>query len=202
MLGLNYATVFDPLMRDLRQFVPDFAGMKPGDSVLDVCCGTGAQVCQYAIRGMLATGIDLNPAMLKLAEGYKKKLDLANASFRMADAAKLPFGDGTFDFASISLALHEKEDSLRDAVISEMKRVVKQGGSLVFIDFSSPVPGSLFGLAVRIVEPMAGREHHGYFRHYVAKGGLSRLLRKNGLEPLRRACMKSGAISIMLAPNG
>jgi ubiquinone/menaquinone biosynthesis C-methylase UbiE len=188
-------------MRNLRQFVPDFAGMKPGDSVLDVCCGTGAQVCQYAIRGMLATGIDLDPAMLKLAERYKKRLNLANASFQMADAAKLPFGDDTFDFASISLALHEKEDSLRDAVISEVRRVVKQGGSLVFIDFSSPVPGSLFGLAVRIVEPMAGREHHRYFRQYVAQGGLSRLLKKNGLEHVKQTCMKNGAISIMLVPN-
>ncbi len=44
--------------------------MKAGDKVLDVCCGTGAQVLEYGRRGIVATGIagiDISLSMLKIA---------------------------------------------------------------------------------------------------------------------------------------
>ncbi len=38
---ISYATVIDPLLKDMREYLPRFAGMKAGDTVLDVCCGEG-----------------------------------------------------------------------------------------------------------------------------------------------------------------
>ena len=64
---LSYENVIDPLLRDVRQLTPDFAGMQPGQRVLDVCCGTGEQVFEYGRRGIIANGIDSSRDMLMVA---------------------------------------------------------------------------------------------------------------------------------------
>jgi ubiquinone/menaquinone biosynthesis C-methylase UbiE len=68
VLNINYATVIDPILREVRQYLPAFAGMKTGDSVLDVCCGSGVQVYEYLRKGLAAQGVDNN---------NKQMLDLA-----------------------------------------------------------------------------------------------------------------------------
>ncbi len=109
MFFFNYSTLVDPFLRHVRLYAIRFSGLKAGDRVLDVCCGTGDQVYYYARAGLLATGIDLDPAMLRLAAKDKRSRVQDNASFRMADARWLPFTDNSFDGASVSLALHEKK---------------------------------------------------------------------------------------------
>ena len=135
----NYETLVDPLLRDLRKFTPEFSGMKAGDKVIDVCCGTGAQVLEYGRRGIVATGIDISPSMLKIATRNMTRQKAVNVSFQLADATSLPFLHGYFDCASISLGLHDKEKPIRYQIISEMKRVVKQDGALILIDFQAPL---------------------------------------------------------------
>ncbi len=195
MLFFNYSTLIDPLMRDIRVFVPNFAGMKAGDKVLDICCGTGDQVFYYAEKGAVAYGIDLDPKMIYVAENDKRKGK--NVSFRIADAAKLPFKDGFFDYVSISLALHEKERSVRDKIISEMKRVIKKDGSLIFIDFKIPMPNNLYSYLIKSVEYLAGRGHFRYFKDYVNQGGLDRLLGENQLHEEKRSFLKNNNIVII-----
>ena len=117
-----YTTFVDPFLKDIRLFVPAFAGMKPGDRVLDVCCGTGDQALYYAAGGMEACGIDLDETMITQAEQSKVRRNL-KASFSVQDASALSFGDGSFDYATISMALHEKDAVLEDSVIAEMRRV-------------------------------------------------------------------------------
>ena len=58
MCASFYVTLIDPLLRDIRLFVPGFAGMKAGDRVLDVCCGTGDQVLHCAAGGIKAKAAD------------------------------------------------------------------------------------------------------------------------------------------------
>ena len=122
---LNYENLVDPLLRDIRKFTPDFAGMKVGDRVLDVCCGTGEQVFEYGRNGIIATGIDIDPNMLKIALKNMAKNNLENVSFQQADATNLPFSDCHFDCASISFGLHDKGRIAREKVVTEMKRIVK-----------------------------------------------------------------------------
>ena len=155
--------------------------MKSGDRVLDVCCGTGDQAVHYAKREIAATGIDSNPDMIKLAKQSKRKNGLENVSFQIADAANLPFKDDFFGYASISFALHEQDRPTRNRTISEMKRVVKKGGVLVFIDFPIPLPDNLYTYLIKTIEFLAGRQHYKYFRDYVKQGGLYEILKKNQL---------------------
>lgn len=201
MFFLNYSTVFDPLLRDLRAGTVELSGMKPGDRALDVCCGTGDQVFHYAQRGVIATGIDLNPSMIKLAERGKKKSGLRNVSFQVANATNLPFDDNFFDCASISLALHEIEREARDKTISEMKRVVRAKGKLIFIDFRVPLPRNTYGCLIRAVEFIAGGEHFRNSRDFRAQGGLDKLLPKNQLSVEERKYLKRGTIVIVKAQN-
>ena len=201
MFPLNYATIVDPLLQDVRLYTVEFAGMKAGDRVLDVCCGTGDQVFYYAEAGIMATGVDLDPHMLKLARRDKRNRSFREVSFQIADAQDLPFKDGLFDYASISFALHEKGQETGNRVISEMKRVVKEKGALIFIDFSVPLPENMLSYFVKIVEFMAGRAHHRCFRDYLAQGGLDIILRNNQLFEEKRAYLKNGLIAMVKTGN-
>jgi ubiquinone/menaquinone biosynthesis C-methylase UbiE len=202
MFMLNYETLVDPHLKGLRKFTPEFSGMKAGDKVIDVCCGTGAQVLEYASRGIIATGIDNNPTMLKIAARNKMMQKAVNVSFQLADAAKLPFPNGHFDYASISLGLHDKAKATRYKIISEMKRVVKQNGTLILIDFQVTLPKNVWGMSVRVIEFLAGRSNYQSFNDYLANGGLEDILKNHGLREECRATLKSGLLMATKVANG
>lgn len=81
---------------------------------------------------------------------------------------------------------------MRSRVLNEMKRVVRRGGGLVFVDYRVPLPDNIPGLAARIIEFLAGGEHHRGFQHYLKNGGLPALLRQHRLQELRRAQLMGG----------
>ena len=178
----KYSILIDPFLRKLRLSLVNFSGIKKGDQVLDVCCGTGEQVFSYGRREATVIGIDIRKEIIEVAKIQKGKKGLRNVSFLTADAQKLPFESNSFDFASICLGLHEMGPESRDNVISEMKRVVKENGYLILVDFKSPLPKTLFAFFLRIIERLAGKENFKYFKNYLAKGGLPYLLKKNNLE--------------------
>jgi len=201
MIIFNYSTLIDPLLKDIRIRTIKFSGIKAGDKVLDVCCGTGNQVFHYAREGAIAYGIDLDPGMIKVAENNKRKSGLNNVSFQIADAQNLPFEGNFFDFVSISFALHEKERRVRDKVVSEMKRVVKKKGSLIFIDFKAPWPKNFYFYLIKTVEYLAGENHYEYFTDYLKQGGLSRILEKNQLLIEKREYTKNDIVETIKARN-
>ena len=123
MWFLNYSNTIDPILKNIRIYTLKFSGMKSGDRVLDVCCGTGDQAFYYARSNIITTGIDLNPSMIKVAKRNKKRLGLDNVSFQIADAQEIPFKNDFFDYASISFGLHEKERRVRNNII-DRKSVV------------------------------------------------------------------------------
>ena len=185
----NYETLVDPLLRDLRKFTPEFSGMKSGDKVIDVCCGTGAQVLEYGRRGIIAIGIDNSQDMFKIATRNRMRQKAANVSFHLADATNLPFQDGYFDYATVSFGLHDKEKPIRHQIISEMKRIVKQDGALILIDFQVPLPRNAWAVFARLIEFLAGGSHYRGFRDYLKNGGLEDILMNHGfgLPPENRS---------------
>jgi len=198
----NYETLVDPLLRDLRKFTPGFSGMKAGDRVIDVCCGTGAQVLEYGRRGIIATGIDSSEDMLKIAMRNRMRQKAANVSFQLADAANLPFPDSYFDYATVTFGLHDKEKPIRYQIISEMKRTVKQDGALILIDFQVPLPRNAWAVFARLIEFLAGGSHYRGFRDYLANGGLEDILKTHGLREECRTYLMSGLIAATKTVNG
>ena len=202
MHALVYSILVDTLLRGVRVCVPDFSGMKAGDRVLDVCCGTGAQTLVYARMGIVSTGIDLDGRMIGFAEKARTRQRLAGVSFHRASAQHLPFKDKCFDYTSISMALHEKESSARDAIVAEMQRVTKKEGVLVFVDYRVPFPQNAYLYFVRFVESMAGSDHFRHFRDYVCQGGLDTLLNKNQLRTQKTGHLMKGLLTIEKTRNG
>jgi len=168
--------------------------VKAGDRVLDVGCGWGDQVFHFVQKGSIASGVDRNPNMIELAERMAQKRGFNQASFRVAGATELPFPDGYFDIVSISLALHEMRRDERNKAVSQMKRVVKKRGVLMFIDFQLPLAKNFIGYGIRAIEFIAGRENYRNFRDFFVQGGLPGILKENLLIPLKEALLLSGNI--------
>jgi len=198
---LNYSNLIDPLLKDLRVFASKFAEIKRGDRVLDVCCGTGDQVFHYVRNGAIAAGIDLNSKMIEIAQQEQKKQGLNDVYFQAADATDLPFEDSVFNLTSISLALHEIDREKRDKIISEMKRVTKKDGSLIFIDFPVPLPPIIVSYIIKAIEYFVGKNHHKNFINYFQEGGLPVLLAKNKLKEEKIDYLKDGLITVIKTKN-
>ena len=191
--------LIEPMMRSLIIQVPTLAGMKAGDRALDICCGTGALALRYARLGAIAAGIDQDPRVIQVADKKRGKLGLSNVSFQTANASNLPFGDSHFDHASISMSVHEVGRAERDGIISEMKRVVKKEGSLIFIDYKVPLPPIPSSYTSRIVELISGKEHNRCFKDYIQQGGLDGLLKKHELHEKKRGQL--GPMWLIVASN-
>jgi demethylmenaquinone methyltransferase/2-methoxy-6-polyprenyl-1,4-benzoquinol methylase len=171
--------------------------MKPGEKVLDVCCGDGNQVFYYDKKGIISLGIDSDQNSIERAKNKSINKKAKNVSFQVADATKLPFDNNFFDHVTISLALHEKSRNVRDKVISEMKRVAKRNGNIIFMDFQIPQPKNLFSYIIKTIEYFAGKEHFHCFKDYIKQGGLDKLLDNKQLIEKDRKFFKKGNIVII-----
>jgi len=198
---LDYSTIIDPLLQDVRIYTAALLSAQQTQNVLDVCCGTGDQVFHYAHSGLFATGIDENHTMILQAERKRHRHGFNDTDFYLAHATELPFRDGHFDSASLSLGLHEMSGTEQDNAVSEMKRVVKNGGTLIFIDFRVPFPTSPGAFLIRTVEFLAGKDNYRCFSNYLSQGGLAEILRRNHLRPQKQATFKLGLLEVIKTNN-
>ncbi len=114
-----------------------FAGVKPGQRVLDVGCGTGVVAVTAARVKAMVSGLDLTPELLEVAK-HNSTLAGVEVEWREGDAEALPFDPGTFD---VVLSQFGHMFAPRPEVaIAEMLRVLKPGGVIAF----STWPGELF----------------------------------------------------------
>jgi SAM-dependent methyltransferase len=106
-----------------------FAGVQPGQKVLDVGCGTGVVAVTAARLGATVTALDLTPELLEKA---RENAQIAKVSieFLEGDVEALPFKNGTFD---VVLSQFGHMFAPRPAVaVSEMLRVLRPGGRIAF----------------------------------------------------------------------
>jgi ubiquinone/menaquinone biosynthesis C-methylase UbiE len=193
-----YDRIFEPVNAGLRalgvRMFPPFEGM----TVLDVGCGTGIHLERYQKAGCDVFGIDLSPTMLQVA---RKRLG-ENANLHMADASNMPFSDGQFDLIILTTVLHEMSRSARSAVICEAKRVLKEDGRILLIDFHPgpirPLKGWLYKGGITLVEFIAGGEHYKHCRDFLANNGLPGLIDSNGLSIDKEKIVGGGNMALFL----
>jgi SAM-dependent methyltransferase len=101
-----------------------------GGSVLDVGTGFGALafLLQSARADLAITGIDGESGLVEEAEAAARSLGLDRVRFEIGDATRLSFGEGAFDLVMCQTLLAHVSDPR--AVVAEMARVLKPGGTL------------------------------------------------------------------------
>ena len=142
---------------DLLERVPEtsvesFAGvanpfslgrLEPGEEVLDVGCGAGTDslvAAQMVGPEGSVTGIDMTREMLAKARSTAEAMSVANVEFVEGEAEEMPFEDGSFDVVISNGVIDLIPD--KDAVFSEINRVLRPGGRLQIADVTIQKPVS------------------------------------------------------------
>jgi ubiquinone/menaquinone biosynthesis C-methylase UbiE len=145
---LHWAAQYDLLVwllahgrpRAFRERLVDLARLEPGQSVLDVGCGTGslALVAKRRIgpTGMVI-GIDPSPEMVARAASKAAKAGI-DVPFETAVAEALPFAGARFDVVLSTLMLHHLPRPVRQQCAREIRRVLRPGGRVLVVDFAQP----------------------------------------------------------------
>ena len=132
-----------------------FAGVKSGQTVLDVGTGTGVVALTAARIGAKITGIDLTPKLLEQARLNGEALGFDNIVWRVGDAEDLPFPDSSFDVVLSQFGhIHAPRPEI---ATKEMLRVLKSGGTIAFATWSADqLVGRAAALGAKYVQPPPG----------------------------------------------
>jgi len=200
-----------------RERAADLARVGPGSRVLDVATGTGDLALELARRvgpGGEVVGSDFSEAMLARARAKAPPpaRDGGEAvvipRFEWGDALELPFADGAFDAATVGFGARNFADLSRG--LGEMTRVVRPGGRVVVLEFTTPTrpPLSLFfRLWFDRLVPLLGRlvgdsDAYTYLpnsvKRFPAPPALARELERAGLREIRYLLTAGGIVAIHL----
>jgi len=115
-------------------------GLKAGDRVLDLACGTGDVAAEILRRRPGSTVVGADPAaeMLRLA-----KIKVPAMETVRCPAEQLPFPKASFDAITVAFGLRNFAD--RGLGLAEIKRVLRPAGQLAVLEFARPHPGPLHG---------------------------------------------------------
>lgn len=124
-----------------KRMTIEMSGVRRGDTVLDIAGGTGDLTAKFSrIVGPEGTVVlaDINDSMLRVGRDRLTDLGIVNnVKFSQADVQYLPFPDNSFDVITIAFGLRNVTD--KDLALRSMLRVLKPGGRLLVLEFSSPV---------------------------------------------------------------
>src|SRR5205814_1011116 len=108
------------------------AVVKPGDKVLDVCCGTGDLALAARAEGGDVTGLDFSEPMLERARRKAPEIEWIEG-----DALALPYAAGSFDAVTIGFGLRNLANPERG--LAELRRVLRSGGRVAILEITRPL---------------------------------------------------------------
>jgi demethylmenaquinone methyltransferase/2-methoxy-6-polyprenyl-1,4-benzoquinol methylase len=107
------------------------AVVRPGDAVLDACCGTGDLAIAAARAGGRVIGLDFSERMLERARRKAPALEWVSG-----DLMALPFEDATFDVATVGFGVRNVESL--DVSLAELRRILRPGGRVAILEITQP----------------------------------------------------------------
>jgi demethylmenaquinone methyltransferase/2-methoxy-6-polyprenyl-1,4-benzoquinol methylase len=107
------------------------AAVRPGDRVLDACCGTGDLALADERAGGRVVGLDFSERMLERARRKSGSIE-----WMRGDLLDLPFGDASFDAATVGFGVRNVADLERS--LRELRRVLRPSGRLGVLEITEP----------------------------------------------------------------
>jgi demethylmenaquinone methyltransferase/2-methoxy-6-polyprenyl-1,4-benzoquinol methylase len=187
-----------------RARAADLAALGPGDTALDVACGTGDLAIELARRvGAVGEviGSDFAEEMLERARAKDPGL-----VWEWGNALELPYASGRFDAATVGFGARNFSDL--DRGLAEMTRVVKPGGRVVVLEITTPRKPPLstfYRVWFDHVVPLIGRltgEQEAYtylpssVRRFPGPEGLAAAMQRAGLSDIRWVLTAGGIIAL------
>jgi demethylmenaquinone methyltransferase/2-methoxy-6-polyprenyl-1,4-benzoquinol methylase/phosphoethanolamine N-methyltransferase len=142
---IRWARFYDPLVAvatlgrapAMREQAAELAALRPGESVLEVGCGTGELTQRARARvgpSGRVYGIDPSAEMIAVARQKSARKNLG-IDYRVATIEALPFPEANFDVVLSSLMMHHLPEDLKSLGLGEVRRVLKPDGRLLIVDF-------------------------------------------------------------------
>jgi demethylmenaquinone methyltransferase/2-methoxy-6-polyprenyl-1,4-benzoquinol methylase len=182
------------------------AVVRPGDRVLDACCGTGDLALEAERRGGRVVGLDFSERMLERARRKSGTVEWVQG-----DVLALPFADGEFDAVLVGFGVRNLADL--EAGLRELRRSLRPGGRIAVLEITR-ARGPLrpfFRLWFDFLVPLAGRilpggKAYTYLpasvRRFPAPEDLSRLLGRVGFTGVGYRPLGGGIVALHTASAG
>ena len=180
------------------------AGLAPGGSAIDLCCGTGdlaiALLDAVSTRGRVV-GLDFSERMIEAARAKSSQVEWVRG-----DALDLPFADGEFDAATCGFGIRNLPDI--EHGFREMARVVRGGGRVVCLELTEPprlvAPFARLWTdrAVPLLGRLIARETDAYrylpasVHRFPPAAELAEIMRTAGLERVQYRRLSGGAVAL------
>jgi demethylmenaquinone methyltransferase / 2-methoxy-6-polyprenyl-1,4-benzoquinol methylase len=193
--------------RTVSRVVPILA--RPGARVLDVCCGTGDLTLALESHAPAAHVFGSDFAHPMLVAAHRKRC----SALVEADALQLPVADASFDLVTIAFGFRNLINYRGG--LNELRRILKPGGTVAILEFSTPpnsVLGGLYGFYSRAILPAVGglisgsKDAYTYLPESVRKfpgaESLAEEMRNAGLMNVRFERMTAGIVALHLGDRG
>jgi demethylmenaquinone methyltransferase/2-methoxy-6-polyprenyl-1,4-benzoquinol methylase len=182
------------------------AAVRPGDRVLDACCGTGDLALACVAEGGRVTGLDFAERMLERARRKSSAIDWV-----AGDLLALPFGDGSFDAATVGFGVRNVAELER--ALAELRRVLRAGGRLAILEITRPrgLLAPFYKLWFDRVVPLVGKAVPGgsaytylpaSVRRFPDPDELSGLVEAAGFRAVRYRLLAGGIVALHVAEAG
>ena len=194
------------LHRVWKRQAMELCALRPGERVLDVATGTGdlafMQAAAVGPEGQIVA-VDSCAAMLEVARRRQR----GAVDFQEGDAMDLRFPDASFDVVTIGFGLRNVAD--RDQALREFRRVLRPGGRLMVLDFSTPNSNTLkalhdllyFGVAPKVGRAISWhRDAHHYMsdsiRTWMSRDELSKRMMEAGFVDAHYISLSTGFATV------
>jgi demethylmenaquinone methyltransferase/2-methoxy-6-polyprenyl-1,4-benzoquinol methylase len=176
------------------------AVVRPGNRVLDLCCGTGDLALAARAEGGEVTAVDFSAPMLERARPKSPEI-----VWLEADALYLPLADDSFDAVTIGFGLRNVASAERG--LAEMLRVLTPGGRLAVLDVTRPsgLLAPFYKVWFDALIPAVGKLLPGgaaftylpaSVRRFPEPRGLARLMEEAGFEQIRWRLFAGGIVAL------
>jgi demethylmenaquinone methyltransferase/2-methoxy-6-polyprenyl-1,4-benzoquinol methylase len=175
--------------------------VRPGDRVLDACCGTGDLAIAARKRGAAdVVGLDFSAQMLERARRKASEIE-----WLQGDVLALPFEDASFDSATVGFGIRNVDDL--EAGLRELRRVLRDGGHLAILEITTPrgVLAPFYRVWFDRIVPLLGRMLPGgaayaylpaSVRRFPVPEELERLLEATGFDAVRFRLFAGGIVAL------